>query len=236
MHRKLPEQCQDYNGFSVKEHCTLHFQPSCTTSRTIYLKKWSRILDCLSLKLTIYWIEHQTFCSIPPALNLIPSLGFYHLWYLLLAKPLPGRLGNHQLFKQCSPAFRGNLEEEVPGRGKVWIQNLKCGQALSSASYDELGTLPCTSSIEWRGGYIRVAITEPTSNPSSDEWPLSPVRSPEPWIHWLGRIMTLWLSITRFSGERSRRKRKAEWHTKIMQNYESDSLPRKKNKSPLDFL
>ena len=48
--------------------------------------------------------------------------------------------------------------------------------------------------------------------------------------------MTLWLSITRFSGERSRRKRKAKWHTKIKQNYESDSLPRKKNKSPLDFL
>ena len=95
-----------------------------------------------------------------------------------------------------------------PGRGKVWIQNLKCGQALSSASYDELGTLLCTSSIEWRGDYIRVAITEATSNPSSDEWPLSPVRSPAPWIHWLGRIMTLWLSITRFSGERSRRKRK----------------------------
>ena len=83
------------------------------TSKTIYLKKWSRILDCLSLKLTIYWIEHQTFCSIFPALNLVPRPGFYHLWYLLLAKPLPWRLGNHQLFKQCCSAFRGNLEEEV---------------------------------------------------------------------------------------------------------------------------
>lgn len=102
---------------------------------------------------------------------------------------------------------------------------------LKFCIYDKLAMWPSlchwsssTSYVEWGGGCIRVAITEATSNPSSvcDLFP--PARSPAPWIHRLGSIMALWLSITRFSGEWRGKKRKAKWHSKIKQNNESVSL------------
>lgn len=130
MHRKLPEQCQDYNGFSVKEHCTLHFQPSCTTSRTIYLKKWSRILDCLLLKLTIYWlnIRHFALFLLPwtSSLALVSTTSDICCWPNLFQEGL----ATTSSFKQCSPAFRGNLEEEVPSQGKSMDTKLEVWPGL----------------------------------------------------------------------------------------------------------
>lgn len=104
MHRRVPEQCQDYMDFQWRNIVFCTFSRLAQLLEQFILRNDQEFWTAC-LKLTVCWIAHQTFCSIPPALNLGPRPGFYHLWYLLLAKPLPGRLGNHQLFKQCSPAF-----------------------------------------------------------------------------------------------------------------------------------
>lgn len=156
MHRNSLNSAKTTMDFQWRNIVLCTFNHLAQLLEQFILRNDREFLDCLSLKLTIYWIEHQTFCSIPPALDLIPSLGFYHLLISAVGQStLPGRLGNHQLFKQCSPAFRGNLEEEVP-TGESMDTKLELWPGLKFCIfYDELGTLPCTSSIEWRGDYIK---------------------------------------------------------------------------------